>query len=113
MAEHTAPAAKPKKPLPKSRQMMNEQTAKCYADAWAAKKRGEPVGWSTAIFPQEICETFGVPVLYPENNCASVSAKHMGDQFISHSEGELGYPINICSYARLNLGIADTFDDPN
>ncbi|OLR69024.1 hypothetical protein BIV19_10350 [Intestinimonas butyriciproducens] len=93
--------------------MMNEQTAKCYADAWAAKKRGEPVGWSTAIFPQEICETFGVPVLYPENNCASVSAKHMGDQFISHSEGELGYPINICSYARLNLGIADTFDDPN
>ena len=52
MAEHTAPAAKPKKALPKSRQMMNEQTAKCYADAWAAKKRGEPVGWSTAIFPR-------------------------------------------------------------
>jgi (R)-2-hydroxyisocaproyl-CoA dehydratase alpha subunit len=102
---------KTKNPLPKSRQMVNEQTAKAYADAWEAKKNHQPIGWSTAIFPQEIGETFGVPILYPENNAASVSAKHMGEQYIEHAEGAMRYPINICSYARLNIGMADVLDD--
>ncbi len=78
-----------------------------------SKRNGQPIGWSTAIFPQEICEVFDVPVLYPENNAASVSAKHMGDQFIAHAEGEMGYPINICSYARLNMALADTIGNPD
>jgi len=111
MAENNTP--KPKRPLPKSRIMVNEQTAKVYADAWEAKAKGEPIAWSTAIFPQEICETFGIPVLYPENNAAAISAKHLGDQFIEHAEGEMRYPINICSYARLNIGMADKIQDPN
>jgi len=107
------PPTKQKRPLPLSRQMVNEQTSKCYEDAWAAKTKGEPIGWSTAIFPQEICETFEIPVLYPENNAASISAKHMGDQFIEHAEGAMGFPINICSYARLNMGMADVLDNPD
>lgn len=110
MAENTA--FKPKRELAKSRIMVNEQTAKVYADAWQAKAKGEPVGWSTAIFPQEICETFGVPVLYPENNAAAISAKHLGDQFIEHAEGVMRYPLNICSYARMNIGMADKMLDP-
>ena len=100
-------SAKPKRPLPKSRVMVNEQTAKCYADAWEAKRKGEPIGWSTGVFPPEICETFGVPVLYPENNAAAMSAKHFGEKLIAHAEGEMRYPQNICSYARLNIGLAD------
>lgn len=112
MSEVNAFAPKPKRPLPLSRQMVNAQTAKCYEDAWEAKKRGEPIGWSTAIFPQEVCETFGVPILYPENNAAAISAKHLGDPFIEHAEGAMGFPINICSYARLNMGMADVLDDP-
>ena len=54
---------KPKRALPKSRIMVAEQTAKVYQDAWDAKARGEVIGWSTAIFPQEVCETLGIPVL--------------------------------------------------
>ena len=107
------PVQKPKRPLPLSRQLVNAQTAKCYEDAWEAKKKGEPIGWSTAIFPQEVCETFDVPVLYPENNAAAISAKHLGDPFIEHAEGAMGFPINICSYARLNMGMADVLDDPS
>jgi benzoyl-CoA reductase/2-hydroxyglutaryl-CoA dehydratase subunit BcrC/BadD/HgdB len=102
---------KPKRQLPLSRLMVNEQTAKCYEEAWAAKAKNEPIGWSTAIFPQEICEVFDVPVLYPENNAAAISAKHMGDPFIEHAEGAMGFPINICSYARLNMGMADVLDN--
>lgn len=117
MAENEAPAAapapKPKRPLPKSRQMVNELTASCYENAREAKRKGDPIGWSTGVFAQEICETFGVPVLYPENNAASLSARHMGDKLIERAEGKLRYPINICSYARLNLGLADVFDDPD
>jgi benzoyl-CoA reductase/2-hydroxyglutaryl-CoA dehydratase subunit BcrC/BadD/HgdB len=104
---------KPKRELPKSRQMVAAQTAKVYQDAWDAKARGEKIGWSTAIFPQEICETLGIPVLYPENNAAAVSAKHLGDELIAHAEGQMRYPMNICSYARLNLALADKIQDPD
>ena len=110
MAENTV--QKPKRALPKSRIMVAEQTEKVYKDARDAKARGEKIGWSTAIFPQEICETLDIPVLYPENNAASVSAKHLGDELIQHAEGPLRFPMNICSYARLNLGLADKIQDP-
>lgn len=108
MAEPTPAPAKPKRPLPLSRQMVNAQTAKAYEDAWKAAEEGKPIGWSTAIFCQEICEVFDIPILYPENNCATLSARHIGDPYIAHSEGELAYPIGICSYSRLNIGYADT-----
>lgn len=98
---------KQKKPMPKSMIMLKAQTAGIYDAAWEAKKKGEHVGWSTAIFPQELCETFGIPLLYPENNAASVSARHKGSELIQHAEGEMRYPINICSYARLNIAMAD------
>ncbi len=103
---------KPKRELPRSRVLVNAQTAKVYQDAWDAKKAGKPIGWSTAIFPQEICETFDVPILYPENNAASVAAKHQGDALIHHAEGPMRYPMNICSYARLNMAMADKIKDP-
>ncbi|HWR30610.1 MAG TPA: 2-hydroxyacyl-CoA dehydratase family protein [Negativicutes bacterium] len=105
-------AQKPKRPLPKSRVMVAAQTAKVYQDAWDAKARGEKIGWSTAIFPQEICETMGIPVLYPENNAAAISAKHLGDDLIAYAEGQMRYPMNICSYARLNLALAEKIQDP-
>ncbi len=105
-------AQKPKRALPKSRIMVAEQTAKVYQDAWDAKARGEIIGWSTAIFPQEVCEALGIPVLYPENNAASISAKHLGDELIQHAEGPMRYPMNICSYARLNMALAEKIQDP-
>lgn len=114
--EQAAPAApaKPKRPLPKSRVMTNALMDSIYAAAYDASDRGEPVGWSTSIFPQELCETFGVPVLYPENNAAGVAARHDSSRFIAESEGNLGYSNDICSYARLSLGMAHMIDtDPN
>lgn len=103
---------KPKATLPKSRLMVAEQTANIYKEAFAAKAKGEIVGWSTAIFPQEICETLGIPVLYPENNAASISAKHLGEELIQYAEGTMRYPMNVCSYARLNIALAEKIQDP-
>lgn len=92
--------------------MVNEQAAKVYGDAWETAEKSEPIGWSTAIFPQELCETFNIPLVYPENNAASISTKHLEGQFMQHAEGEMRYLINICSYARLNIGMADKIIQP-
>ena len=65
-AAAAAPAPKPKRPKAKSMIMMGEQTAAMFENARLAKEKGEPVGWSASIFPQEIAETLGLNVLYPE-----------------------------------------------
>ena len=70
-----APAPKPKRPKPKSMIMIGEQTAALFENARLAKERGEKVGWSASIFPQEIAETLGIVVLYPENHAAGIAAR--------------------------------------
>ena len=66
-AADSAPQVKPKRPKPKSMLMLAEQSAALFENARLAKERGEKVGWSASIFPQEIAETLGLNVLYPEN----------------------------------------------
>ena len=56
-AQAAAPAPKPKRPKAKSLIMIGEQTDALFASAKEAKARGEMVGWSASIFPQEIADT--------------------------------------------------------
>lgn len=79
---------------------------KVYAEAWEAKKRGEPIGWSSSKFPAEIAETLGLKVCYPENQAAAIAAKHGGQRMCEHAES-LGYDNDICAYARISLAYAD------
>lgn len=102
---------KPKKPLPKSRVLVSEQLNKLYADTIAAKERGEKIGWSASIFPQEIAEALGLYIVYPENHAAGLAARHLAEPFLDHAEGT-GYNMDICSYARINLAYMDTLTAP-
>ena len=102
-AEQAAPAPKPKRPKAKSLLMIGEQTNALFESARLAKERGEKVGWSASIFPQEIAETLGIVVLYPENHTAGVAARHQADPFLQECEGPLGYSNDLCAYAKLNL----------
>lgn len=77
-----------------------------YRNAWEAKKRGEKVGWCASNFPQEIAETLGVPVVYPENQAAAIAAKGGGLRMCEHAESK-GYSSDICAYARISLAFAD------
>ena len=77
-----ATPAKPKRPKPKSMIMLGEQTAALFDNARLAKERGEKVGWSASIFPQEIAETLGLNVLYPENHSAGIAARHQADPMV-------------------------------
>lgn len=102
MAESTQPP-KPKRPKAKSLLMIGEQTNALFESARLAKERGEMVGWSASIFPQEIAETLGLVVLYPENHTAGIAARHQADPFLQECEGALGYSNDLCAYAKLNL----------
>ena len=82
---------------------LQEQIAQ---EAWAAKRRGEKVGWCASNFPQEIPTALGVAVVYPENMGAAVGAKGGGQRMCEHAE-QLGYSSDLCSYARINLAYVD------
>ena len=104
--ETAAPPAKPRRPKAKSMIMQTEQNAAMFENARIAKEKGEPVGWSASIFPQEIAETLGLNILYPENQAAGISARKQADPFLMACEGELGYSNDLCAYAKLNLAYA-------
>jgi benzoyl-CoA reductase/2-hydroxyglutaryl-CoA dehydratase subunit BcrC/BadD/HgdB len=86
--------------------VLREIVDQVYSNAWAAKERGEPIGWSSSKFPAEIAETLGLVVCYPENHAAAVAAKHGGQRMCEHAEG-MGYSNDICAYARISLACAD------
>lgn len=97
---------KPKHAKVKSMIMIGEQTNTLYENARLAKEKGEKVGWSASIFPQEIAETLGLVVLYPENHSAGIAARHQADPFLQECEGPLGYSNDLCAYAKVNLAYA-------
>ena len=76
-----------------------------YAEAREAKKRGEPVGWSSSKFPCELAEAFGLHVVYPENQAAGIAANRDGEVMCQAAE-DLGYDNDICGYARISLAYA-------
>lgn len=86
-----------------SKQMMSQQLLNHFAGAMAAKQKGELVGWATSIFPQEFIETMGLTAVYPENQAAMVAAKHGAQPLIDAAEN-VGYDVDLCSYAKLGLG---------
>ena len=86
---------------------------KCYEEAIEAKARGEMVGWSASNFPQEICTTLGIPVVYPESQAAQIAAKKGAPGLLEHAEGDLGYSNDLCAYARISLAYADVGECPN
>ncbi len=86
-----------------SKDLLGQMLAKHYDDAIEAKKAGELVAWSTSIAPQELLETMGIKVVYPENHAAAIGARKCAQEFIDYSESG-GYSTDLCSYARVNLG---------
>lgn len=88
-----------------SKKLLDRLMAEHYAQALEAKAQGKPVVWSTSIAPQELLEAMDIAVVYPENHSAAIGARKGAPEFISQAEGE-GYSIDICSYARVNMGYA-------
>jgi len=81
---------------------LNEIVAKHYKEVQEAKDRGEKIGWCASNFPQEIFQTLGIKVCYPENQAAAIAARGAGQRLCEISEAE-GYSNDICAYARISL----------
>ncbi len=80
--------------------------ADAYQRAWDAKNKGEKIGWCASNFPQEIAETLGISVVYPENQAAAIAAKGGGLRMCEYAEG-MGYSNDICAYARTSVAFMD------
>ncbi len=89
-----------------SKDALNELQMQHYQNAFERKMEGKPVGWLTSIFPQEIVEALDLDYVYPENHCCAVAARKEAPKFIDIAEGK-GYSVDLCAYARLNLGYAE------
>lgn len=89
-----------------ARKVIAALAEKSYQNAYDAKSRGEKIGWCASNFPQEITETLGICVVYPENQAAAIAAKGGGFEMCEHAEAQ-GYSNDICAYARISLAYAD------
>ena len=96
---------------PKARDLLNKIVADHYQGAWDAKNAGEKVGGCASNFPQEIFETMGIKVVYPENQAAAIAAKGGGERMCETAENN-GYSNDICAYARISLAYMDVKDAP-
>jgi bcr-type benzoyl-CoA reductase subunit B len=63
-----------------------------------------PVAWVTSGAPVEILRPFGFYTIYPENHGALCGAQRMGPELCSKAE-ERGFHQDLCSYARVDLGV--------
>lgn len=86
-----------------SKELMNLALADHYEEIRQAKARGEKIGFSTSNFCKEITATFGAKVMFPENHSAAIASKKGAVNFCEKAES-LGYSMDLCSYARINLG---------
>lgn len=105
--QETRPAEtqpKPKKPIdPNSaKYKLGQVVVNHYREVAEAKARGEKIGWCASNFPEEIFETLGIKVCYPENQAAAIAARGAGTKMCEIAEDE-GYSNDICAYARINL----------
>ncbi len=62
-----------------------------------------PVAWVTSGFPSEALVALGYHLVYPENHAALCGARRKGGKMCGAAE-EFGYPRDICSYVRTDLG---------
>ena len=85
--------------------------SKHYSELQEAKDRGEKIGWCASNFPQEIFQTLGIKVGYPENQAAAISARGAGEKMCEISEAD-GFSNDICAYARVSLAYAKIKDAP-
>ena len=64
----------------------------------------KPVAWVTSGAPVEMLRPFDFYTIYPENHGALCGAQKIGHELCALAE-ERGYHQDLCSYARIDLGV--------
>jgi len=89
-------------PLKCGRRLKEIMTRHYFLSRYAAGAK--PVAWVTSGAPVEILRPFDFYTIYPENHGALCGAQKMGPELCAIAE-EHGYHQDLCSYARIDLGV--------
>ena len=91
---------------------MREIMAEYYMEAKTPREqRGKPIAWITSGGPVEPLHVMDVIPIYPENYGAMIGASKMGVDLCEKAE-EMGYPRDLCSYARSDIASAEVNGGP-
>ncbi|MPM20034.1 (R)-2-hydroxyisocaproyl-CoA dehydratase alpha subunit [bioreactor metagenome] len=72
-------------------------------EARQAKREGRLVCWSASVAPPEFCVAMDIAMVYPETHAAGIGARKGAMDMLEVADAK-GYNLDICSYARVNLG---------
>lgn len=89
--------------LMNSKQLLAYFQEKLDEEAREAKKNGKLVCWSASVAPSEFCVAMDIAMVYPETHAAGIGARK-GSLDLLEVADKKGYSLDICSYARVNLG---------
>jgi benzoyl-CoA reductase/2-hydroxyglutaryl-CoA dehydratase subunit BcrC/BadD/HgdB len=90
---------------------MRELMTAYYLSAKDAENRGQKVAWVTSGAPVEFLHAMGVIPIYPENHAAMCAASKMAVELQQAAEDK-GYSMDLCSYARTDIGSILTGKSP-
>jgi len=95
----------------KSFAKMRELMTNYYLAAKDSKNRHQKVAWVTSGAPVEFLHAMDVVPIYPENHAAMCGASKMAVELQQASEDN-GYSMDLCSYARTDIGSILTGKSP-
>lgn len=89
--------------LSRSAENLKNLTIRYFADIHGRAQAGDFVVWVAIIVPVELLKGFDLVVAVPENHSAMCAARGVGSTQAEAAE-HAGYSIDLCSYARIDLG---------
>lgn len=82
-----------------------------YINAKTAEQNNQKVAWLTSGAPVEILHAMDIIPIYPENHAAMCGVQKMGVELQQAAE-EKGFSMDLCSYARTDIGSIYTGKSP-
>jgi benzoyl-CoA reductase/2-hydroxyglutaryl-CoA dehydratase subunit BcrC/BadD/HgdB len=86
---------------------LKEINLQYYAAAHMARENGKFIAYVNAFTPVELIYAMDMIPIYPENHAVIIAARHMSIDTARAAEG-MGYSMDLCSYARCDLGSIKT-----
>lgn len=82
-----------------------------YTAAHTAKRNGKFIAYVNAFTPVELLYAMDFIPIYPENHAVILGARRLSEEVAPAAE-KLGYSMDLCSYARCDLGSIFTGKSP-
>jgi benzoyl-CoA reductase/2-hydroxyglutaryl-CoA dehydratase subunit BcrC/BadD/HgdB len=82
-----------------------------YGAAHTAHQNGKFIAYVNAFTPVELLYSMDMIPIYPENHAVIIGARKLSPELASAAEG-MGYSMDLCSYARCDLGAIKTGMSP-